>query len=1218
VTEGSTGIVAAGQTLTVSAHSGISLDSASNQVNQLNATNLGTGAVTFTNAPGALLTISGLNQAAGNVTVTADDMNITGAVSAAASAVTLRPTTLSRNTMIEASPTAGVLSLSQGELQQITATTLDIGRLDGSGNVNVNGAVNDANVQVGTLRFLAGNNFDHGSLSGIGAGAGTFSLEIRANNDVNLLNSGVNLGDNQSLTVVADNDTSGSGDVNIGAVTLQVGAGVGNSTGNMVISGRNIAVTTSGNVSGLVQVTGSGTQTFTAANNIALTNMNTASGSLKVLNIGNGLQTAVAGGLLSMVAGTGTGTSVELVGNLDQTVTANGLALTGGASGGGVGSGNSASLRAGGSQTVTVGNGGIELTGGSGTLSENYASIEQNGGAGTTQSITINGTGSIVLTGGSAQGVRSHASIKTDNGDSQTITFTGGGSGRAITLTGGTNGMDAYAEIYAGTGIQTITGAGLVSLTGGASGGGASFGGGDTLGNLASIGADLNNQTIAANGIVLQGGGAGLNNLAGIFGGGDQLITIGAGGLSLTGGGGGVSDLKNAAIILKSSDVPGTSQTITIGGGGLVRLQGGSASGSNVGTDIDFGGLSNGAFAAIRSEGVAQLIEFTAPGGSIQMTGGTVGSDNHAMILAQTGSQTIRGTVGANAPALVLTGGASGGLGGTANEGNRAMIYAEAGNQDIAATSISLTGGANGVENLAQLRQGTAGSGEGSTQTISIGVGGTLSMLGGADGTFNFARIRSHGTAQLIEFAGPGGSINMTGGSAGTSNFANVHAVNGSQTIRGITAADAPGFTLLGGSGGTDNRAEFSALLGNQVIAVGAGGLSLVGGSGGGSDLRNVATLYHNGPLGTSQTVTVGGGGDLTLQGGSSAGTGGFNGSLAYFSTSGDLQLIEFSAPGSTISITGGTVGSFNTAGFFAFNGDQTIRGTTAANAPAITLVGGASGGISGEGNYAEVTAPNGNQTIIATSIDLTGGATGVENRAVLLQGGVSTGLTQTQTVTILGGGSLSLQGGSGTINLARIQSYGQTQTVAMAAGGTIDLTGGTGASLNFARIVAENGDQFITGTADITVSGGANGGSIGNGHHADIRQRNVAKVQSISAGALLIHGGDAGVENVAALTADGNQIVTANRVALTGGDTGDTNRAGIVSNSGSQTIAVGASGLSVAGGGGSVTDRRNFASIFQGGLAGTSQTITVNGGGSITLQGGNSAGTNVGIDNGS
>jgi phospholipid/cholesterol/gamma-HCH transport system substrate-binding protein len=43
-------------------------------------------------------------------------------------------------------------------------------------------------------------------------------------------------------------------------------------------------------------------------------------------------------------------------------------------------------------------------------------------------------------------------------------------------------------------------------------------------------------------------------------------------------------------------------------------------------TDADFAGLSNGAFAAIRSEGVAQLIEFTAPGGSIQMTGGTPNS----------------------------------------------------------------------------------------------------------------------------------------------------------------------------------------------------------------------------------------------------------------------------------------------------------------------------------------------------------------------------------------------------------------------------------------------------------------------------------------------------------------------------------------------------------------------------------------------------------------
>ena len=139
-------------------------------------------------------------------------------------------------------------------------------------------------------------------------------------------------------------------------------------------------------------------------------------------------------------------------------------------------------------------------------MADNYASIEHNGGAGTSQSITVNGTGSIVLQAGSSAGTGpgagSEASIQTEFGDSQTILFTGTGIGRAITLTGGTVGGDSYAEIYAGLGTQSITGAGQITLTGGASGGGASFPVDDTTGNLAAISADLNDQTIVANGLL--------------------------------------------------------------------------------------------------------------------------------------------------------------------------------------------------------------------------------------------------------------------------------------------------------------------------------------------------------------------------------------------------------------------------------------------------------------------------------------------------------------------------------------------------------------------------------------------------------------------------------------------------------------------------------------------------------------------------------------------
>src|SRR6185295_18862764 len=101
-------------------------------------------------------------------------------------------------------------------------------------------------------------------------------------------------------------------------------------------------------------------------------------------------------------------------------------------------------------------------------------------------------------------------------------------------------------------------------------------------------------------------------------------------------------------------------------------------------------------------------------------------------------------------------------------------------------------------------------------------------------------------------------------------------------------------------------------------------------------------------------------------------------------------------------------------------------------------------------------------------------------------------------------------------------------------------------------------------------------------------------------------------------------QIITgATGIAVTGGASGGGvdgsnnglgNFARIRNDNGSQQISVGAGGITMAGGGGSLTD--NFAFVVQGsstaGSPGTSQSVTINNGGAITLQGGSSAQTNV------
>lgn len=1161
--------------------------------------NAGTGPLALL-APNDVIDLVAGNVTAGNLNLTASfDVNQTGGSIAASGTTVLDASNVSLtqagNNFNVFGGVANTVSVTDASGITLGSSNFSQLTVNANGNVGQNasvivGGTTTISAGIGNVTLTtAGNNLNNLSVSGNalniveGAGSALTVLSLSSG-----LNQPVSLAAGHNLTLPAATIDTGTADLTLSSgntLTIQ-GPLLGNNIDLSAVAGAVVGgpVDASGNLD--VTVTGGAStmtvnQTIGSGANMALT----LAGNLTVLSGGDGVvaltaagnQTITAGGNILLQGGASGDSNAVAIATTGvasmQSVSANGITVLGGADGGGVGIGNYASIRAAGSQAVTVGNGGITMTGGGGSLSENYANIEQNGGAGTTQSITVNGTGSIVMTGGSALGVGSHASIHTDNGDSQTITFTGGGAGRAITLTGGTNGSDAYAEIYAGTGTQTITGAGLVTLTGGASGGGASFGG-DTLGNLAAISADTNDQTIVANGIVVQGGAAGLNNLGGIYGGGNQSITVGAGGLSLAGGSGGGSDLKNAAIIWKGSDVPGTSQTVTVGDGGSVTLQGGSASASNVGIDADFDGLSNGAFAAIRSEGFAQLIEFTAAGSSISMTGGTVGSANFASIQAVTGSQTIRGGIASNAPAIDMTGGASGGV---TNEGNRALIGAELGTQNISASAIDISGGAGGTENLAQIRQGGVAAGLGESQTITVVGGGDVAIQGG-NGATNLARIQAYGLAQTIDL-GTGGSLSLTGGTGASLNFARIEAVNGDQFITGsadimltggasggttgngnfadirqrniaglqsitagaltlmggdagienIAALTADGdqvvgadsMTLAGGAGGDTNRAGIVSNSGSQSIDVGAGGLSVTGGSGGVTDRRNFASIFQGGLAGTSQTITVAGGGNVTLQAGDSAGTGvgTDNGSLAYITNQGDTQLLEFTGTGSAISITAGSVGSLNTAGILARNGSQTIRGSIAAHAPSFVVTGG-SGGIAGEANGANIGANAGTQTISAKAVTLNGGS-GIDSFAIIT--------APNQSITIDGDLALLGAGGTGSSPGARIGgrggAAGSNAVLDLTVTGNMTLTAGAAAGATIGTTGLTNGltnDIAIAAGGNLTLSPSAGAGVRIGSRAIDVQAGTIA----VSAGSITTNAGD-GASNVAGIRTLGTISLT-------------------------------------------------------------------------------------------
>ncbi len=1047
------------------------------------------------------------------------------------------------------------------------------------------GAINTGTAQLSLLSG-AGGLTTPGALSGSdillsGATNLTLAHNVTASGNMTLLSGGSMLQSAGTMSTAA-----GSMGVNAaGNLTVQGGAGAltqMRAVGDQTITAFGVQVlggTGGSNASAAIASTGAGSsQSITVtggANFIIAGGSGAGSGNSAIVSSAGIAQTVtfLGGGNLQVNGGSvGTSHHAELIssaGGSTQTVTgAGGITVTGGTSGGGLGVGNYARIAGFGDQIIDVDSGGLTLVGGSGTGIEtgNSANVEHNGGPGTRQDITVNGSGFISLTGGSSaltgvgDGNGSHASIRSDLGDSQMIDFSGSGVGRTISLTGGTVGSDAYAEIYAGAGTQDITGARQITLTGGASGGGATDAGGNTHGNLAVINAEFGTQTIIANGIALLGGAGGTNNLAGIVAGADQFITVGNGGLALTGGGGSsLGELKNAAIVFKINDVAGTRQTITVGGGGSITLQGGTANpnpvGVGVGVDANLENLSNGAFASIRSDGIAQLIEFTAVGGSIAMTGGILGSDNHAKIEAISGTQTIRGDIAAHAPAISLFGGASGGLGGAINEGNRALIIAVAGNQDIAASSINLTGGATGNENVAQLRQGdTTGAGNSSTQTITIKDGGDLTMLGGG-GNFNVARVRSHGTAQRIQFSAPGSNISLTGGGAGTDNLAQIVANNGSQTIEGLTAADAPTISLQGGNSGVGNLAELMVPLGSQTIE--AASIAITGGAAG---TDNMGRIAQNGSVGFSQSITIVGGGAVNLQGG------GGTTNLAQFRSQGDMQTVNF-ASGGTLTLTGGTGASLNFARVEAANGSQSISG-----APGITIVGGASGGATGLGNFAQIRARTaaGTQLVSASSLTIRGGAAGVENDA-----GIRNDAAQTVTLNGAASSNAIVIGDSAAANVSFITGNSQVITAGTGAqSGSITIRGGTEAGKNNG-IFNNVGAQTVSTSGGLSITGGTAVGSASTcntltGGACAMISNNGAALQTITTGAsALIQGGNSGIGNGAGIFVNAGDLV----LNVNGGD----------------LILTGGTGTGF-----------NFASIGGSGSSGRTQTFNVVG--NVTL----------------
>ena len=595
-------------------------------------------------------------------------------------------------------------------------------------------------------------------------------------------------------------------------------------------------------INDVVRTTGStATMTVQAAGSLEVGN---GSQTTQAVLESAGSQTITATDILVQGGGSGSGRYALVAAAGSQDIVArNGMSLLGGAAGGF----NSARVDAYGlDQSVHVGPGGLSITGGGGADTGNAAILIHVGSG--TQTVTAASGGFINLAGGSsaiqttsANG-GSYAVLRGD-GAAQNITFTGVSPGSLIVL-GGTVGAGNVAHLTA-VGQQTIGGATSITVTGGSSGDGSVSG----QGNDALI-FSQGSQTISAGSLAITGGAGGPGNGAAVSA-ATQNILLDGGNLTVTGGTGST----NVASLFASGNQ-------TIAGASALTLTGGEAGTGNF----------------------AQILAFSdqsISAGGIALHGGVDGTGNYARILS-------RGT-----QSLTTTGVEAGGTPG----------------------AISLTGGA-GSGNYAWIVTETSSL----VQSISAG---SLSVTGGAQGIDNYSEIFSTGPQQVTLVAGTNatGAVSVTGGASGSNNFANIGGA-GTQTVSGITT-----LTITGGTGGTSNWAEIAA---GGVQNISSGELHVIGGSGTLGVFSNSAGIFQGVAYGAvaQQTITLGSG-VLSLTGGS-----GPSGNEAYVWADGPQTISGVS----NLAITGGTTGSGNSAYIHSGSGAQSI------SAASIQIQGGASG----------------------------------------------------------------------------------------------------------------------------------------------------------------------------------------------------------------------------------------------------------------------------------
>ncbi len=212
-----------------------------------------------------------VNSANGNVSITADDMDLSGTITASASAandqiVTLASYTANSSVNLGSTTTSadGVLDLSNGELNRIQGDVLRIATASGKGNVTVSAPIVLAPVQVPVLHITAAGAIIDGNASGDDFTVGNLALEaangIGSTDAIEIAAAG------SSLNLAAKN--TGTGNIDLAV------------TGNVVVTTVDGVSGLTNSATGFVRLTAAGSLTV---QDTSATNDVSANGAITLL-----------------------------------------------------------------------------------------------------------------------------------------------------------------------------------------------------------------------------------------------------------------------------------------------------------------------------------------------------------------------------------------------------------------------------------------------------------------------------------------------------------------------------------------------------------------------------------------------------------------------------------------------------------------------------------------------------------------------------------------------------------------------------------------------------------------------------------------------------------------------------------------------------------------------------------------------------------------------